>query len=102
MIVVIGATALLSSATTLLLAYVFVLRGLRKRIKTEADAYIEAKLEDAGGALQVRVKQGVVEGLESLPKKSVSTISKGALSAGSNLIDRGLSAFLVDEDPEDP
>jgi len=101
MIVVIGATALLSSLTTLGLAYALMLRGLRTRIKAEADAYIEAKLKDAGDALQAQVRQGVVDGFQSLPKRGVSSISKGALSAGSTLIDKGLSAFLVDEDPED-
>lgn len=64
-------TALLSSLFTLGLGYWVFDRHLKQRLLDEIDHHVDAAVEEMGREVEARVKQGVVDGVASLPSTEV-------------------------------
>ncbi len=65
------ATALLSSLFTLAIAYYIVNRHARARYDNAVNEAIERFKAEVGPEIEQRVKQGMLEGVKSLPSKEV-------------------------------
>lgn len=84
-------TAVLSSVLTLALAYWLVVKYFRRRLELRLDEL----QEELGSALQERVKQGVVEGVASIPSTEVLKDTGQTLSAtAGDLVRSGLDTLL--------
>jgi len=90
-LITILSTAVLSSVLTLALAYWFVEKHLKRRFELR----LKELQEELGSALQERVKQGVVEGVASIPSTEVLKGTGQALSAtAGDLVRSGLETLL--------
>ena len=84
-------TAGLSSVLTLALAYWLVEKHLKRRLELQ----MKELQEELGSALQERVRQGVVEGVASIPSTEVLKGTSQALTAtAGDLVKSGLDTLL--------
>lgn len=106
MVVVVIATAWLSSLCTLALAYWTYETRLRSRLEARMEELagileerVHKGVKDAGIELlpqfQARVEAGFRDAMTSLPEKGASTIAK----AGANLIEDGLNTLFGRDEP---
>lgn len=106
-ILVLVATALMSSVFTLGLAYCFYEFRLRRRLEARIDeladtleARVHKGVKDAGiellPAFQERVEAGFKEAMASLSEKGASAMAK----AGANLISEGISGLFGRREPD--
>ena len=71
-------TALLSSLLTLGLGYYIFERYLKDDLLRHIDEHVDEAIEELGREIEIRVKQGVVDGVASIPSSEV--IAGAALS----------------------
>lgn len=89
-IITVIATALLTSMITLIVSHFF----LEKRIK-ELNVKFDQSIDRLGDVIEERVRQGVINGVSSLPSREVirgttRTIAK----TGVEIVEDGLNSFL--------
>jgi len=89
-------TAVLSSLLTLALVYLLWSRRLRPRLERR----MEATLEAFGGALRQQVRDGVVDGLQSISAKEVMTGTRKAIARTAEQVVKGglVSLFTAEDD----
>ena len=90
-ILAIPLTALLTSVLTLYLAQ----RHFEKRYRQELDERIERLLADLGEVVEVRVRQGVLDAVKSIPSSEViQGATRTVTKTGTEILSGGLSALL--------
>lgn len=88
-------TAVFSSLLTLVLVYLLWSRRLRPRLEKR----MEATLAAFGDALRQQVRDGVVDGLQSISAKEVMTGTRKAISrTAEQVVKGGLVSLFSDDD----
>ncbi len=88
-------TAVISSLLTLALVYMLWSRRLRPRLERR----LEATLETFGDVLRQQVRDGVVQGLQSISAKEVMTGTRKAISrTAEQVVKGGLVSLFTDDD----
>ncbi len=99
-------SALMSSLVTLALGFYLFDRHYKKRlllaIDERAEAYhrrfqkvLDDEVERLGETIETRVRQGVLDGVASLPSTAViQETTQSVVKTGVDLMDAGLSTFL--------
>ena len=96
------ATALLSSALTVGLAWWLYQRRLKAELEAqlesavaEVDGKLRQALEALGDIVEERVKQGILNGVAAIPSSEVlADTTKSVARTGAELATKGLSALL--------
>jgi len=98
--------AVLSSALTLGLAYVFFEKRYKQRLQREIDerveeylasfqAVLDEEVEKVGSTIEARVRKGVLDAVAALPSSEViQGTTQSAVQTGVDLMEAGLQAFL--------
>ena len=80
-------TAVLSSALTLGIAYWAFERHFKQQILDHIDEQVDKTLEELGQAVEERVKQGVIDGVASIPSSEViAGATRTAARSGVDLV----------------
>lgn len=80
-------TALLSSVLTLALGYWWFERYLKDEILEHVDRHVDETIAELGREVEIRVKQGVVDGVASLPSSEVlAGATRTAARSGADLV----------------
>jgi len=101
-LLVIFATAVLSSLLTLALAAWIFEKRYRPRLEEEIDQRVDAAVDELGRVIEERVRRGVLDAVAAIPSSEViQTTTRAAARAGRGLVEGGLSALLGARAPRD-
>jgi len=104
LLIVLG--AVLSSALTLGLVYLFFEKRYKLRLQQEIDERVEVYLENfrdvldeevdkVGKTIETRVRKGVLDAVAALPSSAViQETTQSAVQTGVDLVEAGLKTFL--------
>ena len=105
-VLVIAASALLSSGLTLTLAFLLFDRSYKRRLQREIDERLAAFVRDlqraidqevvkAGDLIETRVRQGMLEAIANIPSPQViQKTTDTVVKTGVDLVEAGLNTFL--------
>ena len=105
LLVVLGATIVLTAAVTSLLTVALVGRFMRRRFEAAARREVEAMLRRFGDTVEERVRTGVLAAVKSLPSGDLVRWTRETVTdAAGELVRGGLSSLLGDAPPgrQDP